>query len=130
MTAQLIKMDDTTYRVRVTFKSLRLGFELVEGDNAGTMLNGYDFRDLLGTKYGHQMQVEPDPGYPEDFDAFFYAISAPLNTHQVELPFGQDTISYEAKVTSGEITYEGKLAGKNRWSGLRVNFEPIQPQRR
>lgn len=130
MTFSLVKMDGIVYNVRVTYDSLHLHFALVEGDNAATMLNDYDFRDLQGTKYGHEMQVEPDPAHPEDYDAFFYAISAPVPTHLVELPFGQSTITYEAKVTDGDITFGGKLAGKNRWKGLVVRFSAIQPQRR
>ena len=124
-----ITMDGITYRVRLVYDSMVLSFELLEGPNEGTMLSGYHERDLQGTKYGHSMKVEPDPTFPEDFDAFFHALSAPVNSHHVELPYGQVTIAYDAEIQDGEVTYGGKLLGKNRWHGLTVNYIPIEPQR-
>lgn len=124
-----IVMDGTTYRVRVVFDSMRRSFELREGPNAGDMLSGRHERDLLGTGYGYTMQVEPDPAYPEDYDAFYEAISAPVDSHQITLPYGQTTITYEAMVESGRDTYAGILGGKKRWKGLQINYRPIELQR-
>lgn len=124
-----IVMDGITYRVRVVYDSMERSFALIEGKNAGTMLSGRDERDLLGTEYGYTMEVEPDPAYPEQYDAFFDAISAPVDSHHIILPYGQSTIEYEAKITKGRDTYGGRLGGKNRWHGLTVAYEPIEPQK-
>lgn len=129
MTLQQLTMDGVVYHVRVVYDSMELSFELIEGPNAGTMLSGRDERDLLGTEYGYQLAVEPDPAYREDYDAFFHAISAPVNTHHIELPYGQTTLAYDAKVTGGRLKLGGKMMGKNLWHGLVVNYEPIEPQR-
>lgn len=129
MTLQQLTMDGVVYHVRVVYDSMVLSFELIEGPNAGTMLSGLDERDLLGTKYGHRLAVEPDPAHREDFDAFFHAISAPVNTHHIELPYGQTTLAYDAKITRGNVGLGGKMMGKNLWHGLEVNYEPIEPQR-
>lgn len=124
-----ITMDGVKYRVRVVYDSMENSFRLEEGPNSGTMLSGRKERDLLGTYYGHSMKVEPDPAHPEDFDAFFHAISAPVDSHRVSLPYGQGVIEYEAMVTSGRRVNGGKLLGKTRWHGLEVEYEPIEPQR-
>lgn len=128
MTTPII-MDGVTYRVRVVYDTMKRSFELVEGKNAGTMLSGRDERDLLGTKYGYVMAIEPDPAYPQEYDKFYEAISAPVDTHQITLPYGQSTITYEAKIENGTDTWGGKLGGSNRWKGLTVNYKPIEPQR-
>lgn len=128
MTTPII-MDGVTYRVRVVYDSMRRSFELMEGKNAGTMLSGRDERDLLGTKYGYVMDIEPDPASPQDYDKFYEAISAPVDTHQITLPYGQTTITYEAKIESGTDICGGHLGNANRWKGLSVNFKPIEPQR-
>ena len=129
MTLQKLTMDGVVYRVRVVYDSMVLSFELIEGPNAGTMLSGREERDLLGTKYGHRLSVEPDPAHREDFDAFLHAISAPVPTHHIELPYGQTTLTYDARITRGSVTFAGKMMGKNLWHGLEVNYEPIEPQR-
>lgn len=127
--AQQLNMDGTTYHVRIVYDTLVRAFELMEGVNAGEMISGRHERDLLGTGYTYQMQVEPDPRYPQDYDAFFHAISAPVNSHTIVMPYGQTTITYEAMIESGQDTYQGMMAGRARWRGLTVQYRYIEPQR-
>lgn len=127
--AQQLNMDGTTYRVRIVYDTLIRSFELLEGVNAGEMLSGRHERDLLGTGYTYQMQVEPDPRYPTDYDAFFDAISAPVDSHTIIMPYGQSTITYEAMVESGQDTYRGIVGGRTKWRGLTVKYRYIEPQR-
>ena len=127
--AQQLNMDGTTYRVRIVYDTLIRSFELLEGVNAGEMLSGRHERDLLGTGYTYQMQVEPDPRYPTDYDAFFEAISAPVDSHTIIMQYGQTTITYEAMVESGQDTYRGIVSGRTRWRGLTVQYRYIEPQR-
>lgn len=127
--AQQLNMDGTTYRVRIVYDSLIRSFELMEGVNAGEMLSGRHERDLLGTGYTYQMQVEPDPRYPQDYDAFYQAISAPVDSHTITMPYGQTSITYEAMIESGQDTYRGVAAGRARWKGLTVQYRYTAPQR-
>ena len=127
--AQQLNMDGTTYRVRIVYDTLVRSFELLEGVNAGEMLSGRHERDLLGTGYTYQMQVEPDPLCPTDYDAFVDAISAPVDSHIIIMPYGQSTITYEAMVESGQDTYRGIVSGRTRWRGLTVQYRYIEPQR-
>lgn len=123
-----IKIDGVDYNVRVKFGSLERGFEIAEGQNTGTALTLRMIRDIIGTRYTYQMAVEPAPGDYASYDAFYEAISAPVTSHSVELPYGQTTISFDAAVESGADTYMGKCGGE-RWGGLTVTFHPITPQR-
>ncbi len=127
--AQQLNMDGTTYRVRIVYDTLIRSFELLEGVNAGEMLSGRHERDLLGTGYTYQMQVEPDPRYPTDYDAFFEAISSPVDSRTIIMPYGQTTITYEAMVESGQDTYRGIVGGQTKWRGLTVQYRYIEPQR-
>lgn len=124
-----ITMDGTTYRVRVLYDSYIDSFSLIEGPNAGDMLSGRHERDLIGSADTYQMAVEPDWNYPEDFDAFFAALRAPVDSHTITVLDGQDTITYNAMIQSGQRTYKGQLSGVHRWAGLTVQFVPITPQR-
>lgn len=126
----MITLDGTEYRVHVIYPSRVLSFEIVEGSNSGQSLNYREIRDIGGTRYNYTMTVQPDPAHPEDFDALYYAISAPVASHMVTMPFGQDVITFEAVVRSGSITDYGYRAGFRRWKDMQINLEAIEPQRR
>ena len=124
-----IVMDGVTYRLRVRYETLGRNFHLDDGENADYMLSGLYQRDLLGTYYDYTMEVEPDPRYPEDYDSFFDAISAPVPSHTLTLPYGQSTMTFQAMVTEGSDLYRGQVAGRRRWGGLQVQFTAQKPQR-
>ena len=124
-----IVMDQVSYRLRVRFDTLGRNFRLEDGENASYMLSGLYKRDLYGTYYDYTMEEEPDPQYPEDYDSFFDAISAPVDSHSITLPYGQGTITFNAMITSGGDIYHGVAAGRKRWSGLQVQFTAQAPQR-
>ena len=126
----MINLDGTEYQVYVIHPSRVLSFEIVEGNNSGQSLNFREIRDIGGTRYNYTMRVQPDPTHPEDFDALFLAISAPVAYHMVSMPFGQGTIEFEAVVRSGSITDYGYQAGYRRWKDMEINMEAIEPQRR
>ena len=124
-----VKLDGTLYHVRKKYNTLEQSFSLIEGPNAGTMLSGDKTRDLLGTEYSYQFAVERDPAYPADYDAFFLAISAPVDSHEVEMPHGQGTLTFQAMVRSGRHVQGPTIGGRRYWTGLVVEYEPVGPQR-
>ena len=123
-----IIMDGITYDVRVVYGSLQRSFALIEGTNAGTSLSHASIRDLVGTAYTYSLQVEPNPTNVAAYDAFFAAISAPIDAHTVTFPYGQTVLTYRAKITGGADVYRGKLAGLERFENLTLTFEPLEPQ--
>lgn len=122
-------MDGITYRVRVVYNSMDNEGQLIEGVNRGDMLSGRHERDLQGTKYPYTMQVEPDPRYPQDFDDLFDSLTLPVDTHTVTLPYGNDTITYQAMIDTVSRTYAGKVGGRRRWKNMSVAYYPQSPQR-
>ena len=125
----MITMDGASFNVAVVFPSMKRSFNIPQGSAAGKSLAYSDIDDIFGTEYGYEMHVEPIPGQEADYDSFFYAISSPVGSHEITVPFAQSTITFRAKVTSGADNFHGKLAGVQRWKGLTVVFTPIQPQR-
>ena len=126
---QNIVVDGVEYRVRVVYESLSRSFSIVEGPNGGTAITARTIRDIIGTKYDYEMRVEPDLRYPEDYDAFYEVISAPVESHMVELPYGAGAQKFEMMVLSGSDAYAGRRMGRNAWKSLKVQFQPITPQR-
>lgn len=129
MTETRITVDGTTYRVLVEYDSLKRSFELMEGNNSGTAISGRSIRDIIGTNYKYEMTVRADPKYPTDYDSFFYKISEPVDYHTVVLPFGQTTLSFQAKITDGNDIYKGYYNGYHRWDEMNLVFTAMAPQR-
>lgn len=126
-----IIMDGITYKVRIKADpALEESFRIEDGENNGVMLSGRERRDVVGTYYDHSLSVEPIPGEDQDYDAFYAAISAPVDSHTITMPHGQGTITYQAKVISGSRQKKDKLAGVTRYTGLQVYFQALAPQRR
>jgi hypothetical protein len=124
-----VVMDGITYQVRVKIDSLGRSFRIPDGENAGDLLSGRYSRDIIGTYYDYTMEVEPDPRHPQDYDSFFEAISAPVDSHSITVPYGQSTLTYDAMVTEGEDRAGAKFGGVQRWHGLSINFTAIKPKR-
>lgn len=127
-----LTVDGTNYHVRVVFKSLKRSFSITEGPNSGKAINARAIRDVLGTQYTYSMNVEPlSTGLSdqEEYDRFYQVITAPVDYHTVEMPYGQTTIVFDAQIISGEDEYLGKRNGHDWWGGLTVSFVPMQPQR-
>ena len=122
-------LDGVTYNLRVTYETLRRSFRIADGDNAGNMLSGYYQRDVIGTYYDYEMTVEADPNDPATYDNFYEAITAPVDSHEITLPYGQGTITFHAMVTEGEDYYRGTVGRKKRWGSLRVLFTAIEVKR-
>lgn len=123
-------LDGETYRVRVRADlPLEESFHIEQGENYMVLLNGEESPDVLGTYYDHTLYVEPDPRYFDDYDAFYQAISAPVDFHTITMPHGQATLTYKAKVVSGSHKLRGVIAGQRRYYGLQVNFQATAPQR-
>ena len=129
MEAYGLTIDGKDYRVHVIYPSLVNSFEIMEGPYSGTAQSGREIRDIIGTSYPYELQCQPDARYPEDFDALFDVLSAPVESHRVKLPYGQSTIEFDAAISSGSRTWHGKVAGYQRWKDMSITFRPIAPQR-
>ena len=122
-------IDGDEYNIRIKYETLRRAFEINEGPNSGTAIDGTMIRDIIGTRYNYQIDIEPDPEDPTDYDAFYELISSPMPSHEVIFPDGQTSIMFDAAIQSGTDIYYGNIGGSNRWRGLTVVFKALTPQR-
>lgn len=124
-----LTVDSVDYRVRLAYPGISVGFEIVEGDNSGVAQSGKLIRSIAGTGYTYKFHAEPDPRYPEDFDALFDVLSAPVASHRISMPYGQGKMEFDAAIYEGSVSYHGRIAGAQRWKGLDVECVPLKPQR-
>ena len=89
-------LDGKEYKVGVT--KIDREFELVEGDNTMMAKTGREIRDVRGTAYRFTVHIDMRIIAPEEYDALYWALSAPVDYHDVTFPFGQSTLSFRAAV--------------------------------
>ena len=132
MDNKVFTIDGLNLRLWVT--ELKRSFAVTDTENSGRVQSYRMHRDIIGTFYNYTLKSDPERSNPADYDTFYEIISSPTESHELEFPYGQETLSFSAYVTSGEdglrINQKAPDGQKNRWSGLSVTFTAMEPQRR
>lgn len=125
----LFTVDGVSYNVRVPPGGLKRSFDVQDGPNKGQMMAGNIVRDVRGTFYNYQLDIDSTLSNPEEYDRLFEALSAPVDSHTVSFPYGQSTLTFEAYITKGGDSLKRMHKSGNYWGGLSVQFVAMSPQR-
>lgn len=124
------KVDGIEFTKAVVDKPKR-SFQILDGENAGRqILTAKMERDVLGTFYNYSMNIDSRFMSKEEYDTLYELLSSPVDSHQIEVPYGQDTLVFEAYVTNGTDEMIGIRNNANNWANLSINFIAMEPQRR
>lgn len=109
--------------------SLKRFGEVLDGPNAGRPLSGGIIRDIIGTYYNYALIIDSSLSSVQEYDKFYEAITAPVDSHAAVLPYGQSVLSYEVYVSSAEDELLDGSGSENRWGNLTVKFIAAEPNR-
>lgn len=109
--------------------SLKRSFSVLDGDNAGRVMTGAMMRDIIGTYYNYSMEIDPVSSDLAEYDEFYEAISAPVDSHVLTVPYAQTTVTFDAYVANGEDELVSKNDDRSNWQNLSVNFVAMKPKR-
>lgn len=123
---QQFLLDGVAYNVHVT--SLTRQFSVLDSDSTGRTQNGQVYRDVIGTFYNYSMTVEPRDGDDAAMDAFWEAISRPVESHVCVFPYGQETLTQRMYVTSGEQDIRRLTRQAAHWGEVSVDFVATEPK--
>lgn len=126
----MLTVDGTTYNVNVT--ELKRSAAVLDGENAGRTKAGVMVRDIIGTYYNYTLTIEAPNGDLADYDSLYQVLSAPVNSHWVDVPFGQGLLTFSAYVSNVDDSLRFKRGYNNgpaRWGEMSVTFTAMQPQR-
>lgn len=131
MNKSVFSVDGVEYPGVFVKSPIRRSFNILDGENAGRTMDGKMQRDIIGTYYTYHMDLDMSNSDPEEYDALYEVLSAPVNSHQITVPFGQSTITYEAYVANGDDELERiHRDGSRKWNNLSINFVAMDPNRR
>lgn len=108
--------------------SLKRSFQVLDGENTGRAMNGTMIRDIIGTYYNYTLELDTTDATVEQYDELYETLSAPVASHALVVPYGQQTLAFDAYVTNGEDNLT-RMDEINRWGGISVNFIAMKPQR-
>lgn len=129
MNISVFSVDGVQYP-NVKVLSLKRNFAVLDGPNAGRVMDGSTKRDIIGTYYNYSMELDSSYSDLEEYDKLYEVISSPQDSHNIVVPYGQGTLTFEAYVANGEDDLIHKRENFNKWNNLRINFVAMKPQRR
>ena len=126
---QVFTLDGRAYNVRVM--SLTRSFEVLDGENTGrTISDGAMFRDIIGTYYNYEMEIDSSKLSPADYDNLWESLSAPVDCHTVSFPYGRaGMLTQQMYVSSGIDQLKRIEDGVNFWAGLKIKYIAMQARR-
>lgn len=128
MRSDPIKLDGVTYP-NIHIMKIKRSFQVLDGENAGRVMDGTMERDIVGTYYNFAVEVDSSAADRSEYDRFYENISAPVDSHELEIPYGQTVMRFQAYVATGSDNLERMFDDYNRWGGLSFNFIAMAPQR-
>ena len=129
MAQQVFTIDGRAYNVRVM--SLTRSFEVLDGENTGrTIADGAMFRDIIGTYYNYEMEIDCSKLSPGDYDELWEILSAPVDSHAVSFPYGHaGVLMQQMYVSSGSDQLQRVEDGKNFWAGFKIKYIAMRAKR-
>ncbi|QIB68270.1 hypothetical protein Ami103574_02605 [Aminipila butyrica] len=120
-------IDGTSFNASVT--KLQRSGEVLETGQTGRLKSGRASREIIGTIYSYSMEIEQKMENIEEYDRLYYALTSPVNSHEISVPYGQGTLTFQAYITKAhdKLPYLGKY---RRWEGLSIDFMAMSPARR
>ena len=112
MDNKVFTIDGLNLRLWVT--ELKRSFAVTDTENSGRVQSYRMHRDIIGTFYNYTLKIDPERSNPADYDTFYEIISSPTESHELEFPYGQETLSFSAYVTSGEDGLRNQPEGTRR----------------
>lgn len=122
-------VDGIVYHVFVPEGGIKRSGKILDGDKAGRVQTGGMERDIIGTYYNYAIEIDADRLSPEEYDALYDVLSAPVDYRTIAVPYGQGTIAFKAYITGVEDVLETMAGGVNRWGGLTASFVAMNPYR-
>lgn len=122
-----LEIDGHSYNVAVT--GIKRKAAVLDGKNAGRVLSGRMVRDIIGTYYNYDVSFGTSLLSPTDYDALYELLTAPVDYHTIIIPYGQESLTFQAYVANASDTLRRMTENYNHWGDLTITFTAMEPQR-
>lgn len=128
MAQNAFSIDGVYYDVIIPEGGIERSFQVLDDDTAGRVLSGKFVRSIIGTYYNYTIQLDTSKMDLAAYDAMYEVLSAPVDCHELVVPYGQTTLLFDAYITAGKDTLK-LIKNGNHWEGLSLQFVAMEPER-
>lgn len=122
----MIQIDNNSYDVGVV-KITRKASQKIE--SLGTTMDLRKHYDVKGTYYDYEVELATKHMNVTDYDNLYEAITTPQESHTVTLPYGQTTLTFEARISVASDNLIQSFSTFKKWGSIRITFEALTPQK-
>lgn len=122
----MITIDNTSYDVGI-IKITRKATQDI--DKLGTTMDLHKHYDIKGTYYDYEVELATYKMQLAEYDSLYEVLTTPQESHIVTLPYGQSTLTFEARVSVASDSLVKSFNTFKKWSSLKVTFEALTPQK-
>lgn len=122
----MITIDGTNYDVGIV-KITRKASQKLE--SLGTTMDLRKHYDVRGTYYDYEVEFATRQLNLTAYDNLYEVLTAPQESHEVTLPYGQTTLTFDARVSVASDTLVKSFTDFKKWGSIKVTFEALTPQK-
>lgn len=122
----MISIDGVEYDVGV-IKITRKATQKIE--SLGTTMDLRKHYDVKGTYYDYEVTLGTTHMNVNAYDNLYEVLTTPRESHRVVLPYGQQTLSFEARISVASDSLITSFSRFKKWGTLKVTFEALTPQK-
>lgn len=98
-------------------------------DSTGTAINGNLLREVIGTYFMYTLKLDAKALSPQEYDVLYEVLCSPKDYHTISMPYGQQTITFNAQIYSGSDALKMMRDSHNYWGSLTVDIKSKSPLR-
>lgn len=123
----LFKIDGVAYS-GVGVEALKRNAVIEDGPAADYMDDGDYQRDVVGTYYSYTLTISAENLPTSEYDAMYEVLTAPVDSHEVEMPYGASTLTFTAMIEAVGDELIPMDAG-TWWGNMQITFRAKKPTR-
>lgn len=118
----MITIDNNSYDVGIV-KITRRASQKIE--NLGTTMDLRKHYDIQGTYYDYDVELATKLMSLDDYDNLYELLTTPQESHTVTLPYGQSTLTFEARVSVASDVLVQSFNTFKKWRKHKSNIRGI-----
>lgn len=100
----------------------------IEKEKIGTTLDGKEHYEIIGTYIDYILTIVCRGNNIKDYDRLYELVSEPTESHTVELPYNQETLTINATISISNTQVQYDFNRFRKWSEMKITFSSIEPR--
>lgn len=115
----MITIDNNTYDVGIIKITRKASMKI---ENLGTTMDLRKHYDIKGTYYDYEVELATNRMKVTDYDDLYEILTTPQESHIVTMPYGQETLTFEARVSVANDSLIKSFNTLKKWRDLKSNI--------